>query len=125
MNIYLDGGEVNPMLISSKVSRSFKEHKLVWKNKLSSIHKPKIWSPPPRGWIKCNFDAVVKENKVVYKTVVRDEEGAILKAWAQEDVSGSPLWAEAKAALFAVLSVKQLGFKKLILEGDSLIILKA
>ncbi len=62
---------------------------------------------------------------MVYKTVVRDEEGAILKAWAQEDVSGSPLWAEAKAALFAVLSVKQLGFKKLILEGDSLIILKA
>ena len=62
---------------------------------------------------------------MVYAAIVRDEKGAILKAWAQEDVSGSPLWAEAKAALFAVFSVKQLGFKKLILEGDSLTVLKA
>jgi hypothetical protein len=62
---------------------------------------------------------------VVYVAVVRDEEGSILKAWAQEDVAGSPFWAEAKVALFAIICSKQAGFKKLILEGDSLTVVNA
>jgi hypothetical protein len=123
--IRIDGGHADPMLISSKVSRSFKEHKSAWQSISSSIYQSQSWLAPPRGWVKCNFDATVKENKVVYATVVRDEEGSILKAWAQEDVAGSLLWAEAKAALFANICSKQARFKKLILEGDSLTVVNA
>ena len=123
--IRIDGGHMDPMLISSKVSRSFKEHKSAWQSISSSIYQSQSWSPPPRGWVKCNFDAAVKENMLVYAMVVRDEEGSILKAWAQEDVAGGPLWAKAKVALFPIICSKQAGFKKLILEGDSLIVVNA
>ena len=119
-HIRIDGGHADPMLISSKVSRSFKEHKSAWQSISSFIYQSQSWSAPPRGWVKCNFDAAVKENMLVYAMVVRDEEGSILKAWAQEDVAGGPLWAKAKVALFPIICSKQAGFKKLILEGDSL-----
>jgi hypothetical protein len=91
--IRIDGGHADSMSISSKVSRSFKEHKSAWQSISSFIYKSQSWLAPARGWVKCNFDAAVKENKVVYAAVVRDEEGFILKAWAKKDVVGSPLWA--------------------------------
>ena len=42
----------------------------------------------PLGWIKCNFDAIVKLDKVVLKVVCRDSIGSILVAQTQEEYLG-------------------------------------
>ncbi len=85
VRIGTDGGHADPLLISSNVSRSFKEHKSGWQRLSSSIHMTQSWTSPPRGWFKCNFDAILKENKMIHVAAVRDGERSILKVWAQED----------------------------------------
>ena len=49
------------------------------------------WKPLPLGWIKCNFDATVKLDKVVLAVVCRDSSGSIVVTKSQEESPGEPL----------------------------------
>ena len=53
------------------------------------------WTPPPAGWMKLNFDAAIRENKISVAVVGRDNHGRVVLAWTDILDSGSPLWGEA------------------------------
>ena len=101
------------------------EHNNAWLYILQPCREPQRWSPHRKGWIKCNFDVVIKENKVVLAAVDSDDSWSILKAWVKEESVGSSEWAEAKATLFAVTFARLSGFRWLVLEGDNLTVINA
>ncbi|MBA0704939.1 hypothetical protein Golax_017161, partial [Gossypium laxum] len=39
----------------------------------------KKWIKPPKGVVKINFDAIVGDNRIGYRMIVRDDEGFVLE----------------------------------------------
>ncbi|CAL5401578.1 unnamed protein product [Camellia sinensis] len=86
------------------------------------------WCAPAEGWFKINFDgAWFKELQTVgVGVVIRNSMGEVMGAMSEQ----LPFWvdadcAEAFAAAKAIELAKYLGFSDIILEGDSLNIVKA
>ncbi|XP_028067455.1 uncharacterized protein LOC114270203 [Camellia sinensis] len=86
------------------------------------------WYAPAEGWFKINFDGVrFKELQTVgVGVIIRNLIGEVMAAMSKQ----LPFWidadcAEAFAAAKAIELVKDLGFYDIILEGDSLDIVKA
>ncbi|KAK8638494.1 hypothetical protein V6N13_136915 [Hibiscus sabdariffa] len=85
------------------------------------------WSTPVSDVIKVNFDVsfVVSVRKSVSEVVCRDSEGFILAACCYPHLYvTNPFQAEALACLVAIGFARDLGFAKVLLEGDSLTIIK-
>ncbi|KAL4347479.1 hypothetical protein GQ457_17G008030 [Hibiscus cannabinus] len=85
------------------------------------------WSTPVSDVIKVNFDASfdVSVGKSVSGVVCRDSEGLILAACCYpHSYVTDPFQAEALACLVAIGFTRDLGFAKVLLEGDSLTIIK-
>lgn len=80
------------------------------------------WNVPPNGWIKGNFDRVVKGNprRVGCGGVLRDHVGNIIDTIAVPIGQFNSHIAEVTTSLYTMKSVVDLGFPKLWLEGDSL-----
>ena len=79
-------------------------------NRCDSI-KPKLWSPPPGGWVMVNVDAAIfqKANRMGLGIVVRDHRGEVLAACRQGiDMITNPELAEAIAVRQAILFVSEL-----------------
>ena len=76
-------------------------------------------------WIKVNFDAAVKENASFASVVACSQDGNIIQAWTEKFPPGSPLWAEANAALLTIKSCTELNFNHVIFEGDALMVIDA
>ena len=76
--------------------------------------------PPSPGWHKINFDAAVRPNNVYLAAICRNHMGRITHAWVSVDSHGDSLWAEAKAALFAVSSALATGLDSIIFKGGAL-----
>ncbi|KAG8499204.1 hypothetical protein CXB51_005655 [Gossypium anomalum] len=87
-----------------------------------------VWKPPDAGVYKLNFDAGFQHNLQITVTavIVRDSEGEIVGAetYLFSNVSDACL-AEARACERALLFAVEKGFRRLIIEGDSLTVIKS
>lgn len=92
----------------------------------SSLGK-ELWRPPDADVIKINFDAsYVQEKKLaVTAALARDCRGEVVGAntYLLEDV-GNAFVAEARACERALLIARMMGFRRLLVEGDSLSVIK-
>ena len=95
------------------------EHKEAWKEQNERPSKDVVWSPPPKNWIKLNFDATIREEKTTVAVVGRDIVGNLLLAWLEQFESGNSLLGETRVAWCAMSCVMNEGFKNIILEGDA------
>jgi ribonuclease HI len=90
-----------------------------------TFRSPSYWSPPPEGYIKLNFDGASKGNPGAagYGIVFRDHRGHILIISAgslgHSTNNNAELWGLLKGLNLA----RKNGFTKLIVEGDSQIII--
>ncbi|XP_038690886.1 uncharacterized protein LOC119989439 [Tripterygium wilfordii] len=87
---------------------------------------PTKWRPPQPSVIKINFDAALRDSKVRIGVIARDAEGAHI-ASKSICVPGplNPLFAESIAAREALVFTKSLNCHDVVLEGDSLLVIKA
>nr|POF27677.1 hypothetical protein CFP56_69931 [Quercus suber] len=99
-------------------------HQQAWQSILGEKENSPSWKPP-LGWIKCNFDAAMKPDKVVMAVVCRDSNGSIVAAQSQEECPSESLWVESKAALLATSLACKEGFDRVVLEGDAQSVIKA
>uniref|UniRef100_A0A7N2MU32 Reverse transcriptase domain-containing protein n=1 Tax=Quercus lobata TaxID=97700 RepID=A0A7N2MU32_QUELO len=86
------------------------------------------WRPPPREVVKVNFDGATcsQEKTSGVGVVVRDMNGLVLASCAKRiHQSVKAMEIEAMAAATALTFAKDLGFQRLILEGDSLEVIQA
>ncbi|MBA0692894.1 hypothetical protein Goari_010418, partial [Gossypium aridum] len=80
-----------------------------------------LWRPPKPGFIKLNFDSSFVRNTMLAK----DSEGLIMGACTHPMVDVADAFvAEARACERALYFVLDMGFKKVVLEGDSLTVIK-
>ncbi|KAK5784761.1 hypothetical protein PVK06_039291 [Gossypium arboreum] len=91
----------------------------------TTIHH--LWHPPENGMIKLNFDASFqKESKISCAAVLaRNSDGHCLGAYTYplDDVVDAFV-AEARACERAMVFAAEMGFMRVLLEGDSLTIIK-
>ena len=116
---------VDSIKFSIQINKVFIQHKQAWQSIIGEKENSPSWKPPPLGWIKCNFEAAVKLDKVVLAVVCRDSSGSIIATESQEECPGEPLWVESKAALLAASLARKEGFDKVVLEGDAQSVIKA
>nr|POF12608.1 hypothetical protein CFP56_25070 [Quercus suber] len=86
------------------------------------------WLCPQDGWVKANFDGAVfsEFNQSGVGVVIRDKNGAVLASCSEKILHAyKPDEVEALAALKAASLARDLGFQNVILEGDSLCLIKA
>ncbi|XP_027173470.1 uncharacterized protein LOC113773121 [Coffea eugenioides] len=79
------------------------------------------WTPPPKGFICMNTDASLhmQERKVGWGIVARNDDGALVGAWAgSENRIGDPAVEEAMAIRKALIIAKQKGWGKIVLQSD-------
>nr|POE53100.1 putative ribonuclease h protein [Quercus suber] len=86
------------------------------------------WKPPPPGLVKVNFDGALfsTQSSAGLGLVVWDSTGLVLAALSQEiPLPTSIETVEVIAARRALLFAKELGFERVMIEGDSEIIINA
>ncbi|KAL5560975.1 hypothetical protein UlMin_030722 [Ulmus minor] len=107
-------------------ARFLKLFSLAWSshNPALAIHSS-VWLPPPDGWMKINFDAAASSSSAKVGAVARDHEGSILCSRTLLLPPFSPLFAEAKACLLAVLLAKDHGWRFCIFEGNAKMVIDA
>ena len=71
---------VDSSKLSIQINNVFIQHKQAWQSILGEKENSPSWKPPPLEWIKCNFDAALKPDKVVLAVVCRDSNGSIVVA---------------------------------------------
>nr|XP_023903860.1 uncharacterized protein LOC112015657 [Quercus suber] len=102
---------------------------VVWVNQIgSSGIGGTRWRPPQDGFVKINFDGAVfcHSNSSGVGAVIWNHDGAVMASYAEKlNQAYKAEEIEALAALKAVQFAYNLGFQKVILEGDSLGLIKA
>ena len=86
------------------------------------------WVPPPANFDKINFDGAVfsKENFSGVRAVIRDENGLVLGSCTKHlPQAYNVVEVEALAAATTLALAEDLGMTRVILEGDSLVVIKA
>ena len=96
------GSKSNPIDLSKQIFSVFIGHKEACKEQNERSSKDVVWSPPPRSWIKLNFDAVIHEEKTTVAVVGRDIVGNLLLAWLEQFESGNSLLGETRATWCAI-----------------------
>lgn len=81
------------------------------------------WEKPQEGWVKVNFDGAAQGNSGVsgIGVVFRDSDGKFLLIGTKKLPIGTNNIAECQAALTAIQLASKEGFKKIHIEGDSLL----
>ncbi|MBA0804239.1 hypothetical protein Gohar_003836, partial [Gossypium harknessii] len=64
---------------ASSLSKEFCICNLLNEPLLSQNIAVKKWEKPPKGFLKINFDATVAVNRIGYWTIIRDDEGFVLR----------------------------------------------
>ncbi|XP_012487873.1 uncharacterized protein LOC105801085 [Gossypium raimondii] len=100
----------------------------IWgKSKAESYKSTSKWKKPPDQFVKINFDAAYdgKSKQSAAGIVARDNEGKVLLSCSMiyKHVA-SPFAAEALASRKAIKTGKEMKWRKIIIEGDSLSIIK-
>ena len=111
--------KVIQLIFPGKFLKSSWSIKKLGMSKMRDHPKDVVWSPPPKSWIKLNFDAVIHEEKTTVAVVGRDIVGNLLLAWLEQFESGNSLLGEARVAWCAMRCAMNEGFKNIILEGDA------
>ncbi|KAA3462946.1 non-ltr retroelement reverse transcriptase [Gossypium australe] len=96
-------------------------------NSLSLPTTTVFWHPPPLGVIKLNFDASFNKdsNSSIAAVIARNDKGLVMGACVYRYVDIVDAFvAEARACERALLFAIDMGFRKIILEGDSLTTIK-
>ncbi|XP_069145909.1 uncharacterized protein [Solanum lycopersicum] len=94
------------------------------------VHNIKVykvtWFKPPDQWIKINTDgsALTNEGKIGAGGIIRDKEGKMIMAFSTPLGEGSNNQAEIEAALFGLTWAFELGFKNILLDLDSLLVVQ-
>lgn len=86
------------------------------------------WNPPPPAMLKINVDGAIskRQNRVGVGSVIRDEAGRLVAAMSRSiSTPLGPLEVEAKAFEAGLQLARDLGYQDVILEGDSLILVRA
>jgi ribonuclease HI len=96
-------------------------------NKSKSDRSNCTWIPPEEGWVKLNFDGASRGNPGVAGIggIIRNWKGEIISKFSQPIKPTTNNMAECLAALEGLKICKRLNFPKLIIEGDSQIIINA
>ena len=117
-------------MINQMVSASLLEFQQPSLNHPKAPSQPKVtkWLPPPSNWVKVNFDGAtfVDSSSAGLGAIICNDMGLVMAAFTQQ----IPLptfveMVEVLAARGALCFAKDLGFNKLIMEGDYEIIIKA
>jgi hypothetical protein len=94
---------------------------------VDTLNRSKLWKSPVVRLMKVNWDASLNLNAgiVGLGCVIRNDEGLVLGAKCSAcKVQADPLLAEAMAALLALDFSIDMGFSKIVSEGDSLQVIK-
>ncbi|KAL0001329.1 hypothetical protein SO802_015110 [Lithocarpus litseifolius] len=86
------------------------------------------WSPPAEGLYKVNFDGAVFEDQACagLGVVIRDSAGLVIGALSQKiRLPSSVVMVEDLAARRAVMFAKEISVFRVVVEGDSLQVIKA
>ncbi|KAF5465429.1 hypothetical protein F2P56_015440 [Juglans regia] len=87
-----------------------------------------FWRKPGESWLKVNFDATIdsKNQKVGVGVIIRDHNGEQMAACSEPNLLLSqPLIAEAAAMRKTIELCTDMGFNRVIIEGDAKVILEA
>ncbi|KAF5481550.1 hypothetical protein F2P56_002191 [Juglans regia] len=98
------------------------------KQKVTQAARVNRWIAPPLDMFKANWDAAIDKinSWVGIGVIVRNSEGAVTASLCSSmDLIPDPLLGEAIAARRASSFCADLGFQHVILEGDSLLVVKA
>jgi ribonuclease HI len=95
--------------------------------KNSEARKNCKWSPPPPGWYKLNFDGASRGNPGLsgIGCIINNEDGQWLLKRAKLINPTSNNLAELEAVLEGIKLCLKLGLTKVIIEGDSQIVINA
>jgi len=83
------------------------------------------WQPLIPGRVKLNFDGFLQNNSAAGGYIIRDWRRAVLKLGATYYGNALIIMAEGRALIDGVKEVIAAGYRKLDIEGDNLIIIKA
>ena len=85
------------------------------------------WQPPPQGMVKINFDGAASKDQISgIGVVLRNERGLVLASLSQNIPQVcKPLDIETLASSRALKFAADLGFNKVVLEGDCEVLMKA
>lgn len=108
-----------------QVRRVSSEHSKAWSNKIGVPDVREEWKPPPEGIIKINFDTAIREEFSSVAAIGRDWKGKTVFACAEIDPPVDPNVGETYAAQLGVKKALDLGFPKVMIEGDSMIVTSA
>ena len=91
---------------------------------------PKVtkWLPPPSNWVKINFDRATfgDSSSAGLGAIIRNDMGLVMAAYTQPiPLPTTVEMVEVLAARSALCFAKDLNFNKVIVEGDSEVIIKA
>ena len=71
---------IDSVKLFNQINKVFIQHKQAWQLTLEKKEFLLMEASSPLGWIKCNFNAIVKPDKGVLKMVCRDSIGSIVVA---------------------------------------------
>ncbi|XP_052487946.1 uncharacterized protein LOC128041686 [Gossypium raimondii] len=97
------------------------------KDLTTGMQRNGLWRPPKPGIIKLNFDASFENNSnfSISAVLARDSEGLIMGACTYPIVDVADAFvAEARACERALYFAWDMGFRKVVVEGDSLTVIK-
>jgi len=83
------------------------------------------WKCPPPGIVKINFDGSMQNNSVVGGYIIRDWKRNLPRAGSSYYGCALIIVAEARAFRDGVKEACAAGYKKLIIEGNNLVIIRA
>ncbi|KAK7853926.1 hypothetical protein CFP56_034095 [Quercus suber] len=125
------GEAVAPLcLINQLASASLQEFQQSSLNPPKAPSLPKVtkWLPPPLNWVKINFDGATfsDSSSAGLEAIIQNDLGLVMATFTQQiSLPTSVEMVEVLAAQDALCFAKDLGFNKIIMEGDSKIIIKA
>jgi hypothetical protein len=124
----------SPLTVFNDASRHYENFRLVHlkekmerKLKTNTFNSSKLWKSPVLGCVKVKWDASLnyRDGVIGLGCVIRNDEGLIVGAKCCAcKVEADPLLAEAMAAHLALNFCKEMGFSKIVCEGDSLQVVK-
>ncbi|XP_040987657.1 uncharacterized protein LOC121235374 [Juglans microcarpa x Juglans regia] len=121
-----------PSQVSKLVQAEMASIKLWLENgiKQTKVQEPKNnrWIPPPLDVFKANWDAVIDKGNSWLRigVIVRNLEGSVMASLCSSmDLIPDPLLGEAVAAQRISSFCAELGLQHIVLEGDSLSVVKA
>ncbi|XP_030924555.1 uncharacterized protein LOC115951512 [Quercus lobata] len=100
----------------------FESHSSPLTSTTPTTKQPARWTPPPDHWYKLNFDGATFADKDTagIGIMVRNSDGLVMASLAQQiPLPPSVIEVETLAARRALEFALELGFERIILEGDS------